>query len=60
MKTLRQDKRVRTFVWTLVNALITLVISFATATPYAVLLIPILNELTKYININFFNDLGVE
>ena len=59
IKTKRQDKRVRTFTWTLFNSLVALATSFLVDSPYAMLAIPLLNELTKYININYFNDLWV-
>lgn len=57
---MRQDKRVRTFLWTLFNAVVALGIWYIADTQYAVLLIPVLNEVTKYINVNYFNDLGVK
>ena len=57
---MRQDKKIRTFAWTLFNALVTLGLGYLTDTQYAVLLMPILNEITKYINLTYFNDLGVK
>lgn len=59
MKTLRQDKKIRTFVWTLFNSLVALGISYMVDSNYAMLAIPVLNELTKYTNKTYFNDLWV-
>ena len=56
----RQNKNLRVFVFTLINAVIALLVWLSADTEYAVLLVPILNELTKYINVNYFNDIGVE
>lgn len=59
MKQLRQNKDVRVFARTVLNAVITLAISYITDSPYAVLLVPVLNQITKYINTKYFNDIGV-
>lgn len=59
MTQLRQNKDVRVFAWTVLNAIITLIISYATGSTYAVLLVPVLNYITKQINTKYFNDLGV-
>lgn len=57
---MRQNKDFRIFVFTTFNALISLGIAYLTDTEFAVLLIPVLNLITKYINTTYFNDIGVE
>lgn len=66
MKLSRQNKDVRVFAWTVFNAVITLAVSFLSwlegeaAVLVSALGIPVLNLITKYINVTYFGDLWVK
>ena len=62
MKKLRQKKEFRVFVFTVFNAFISFVLFELTLPEYvglSVFLVPILNYITKRINVKYFSDLGV-
>lgn len=60
IKELRQNKDVRVFTFTLFNSIIALIVAYITESESAILLVPILNLLTKHINITYFGDMWVE
>lgn len=59
MTNLRQNKDVRVFVFNTFNALITLLVTYVTGSEYSILLVPVINFVTKYINTKYFGDIGV-
>lgn len=66
MEKLRQSKRFRTMCWQVFNAVIAYVISLVAGLEgeWQVVAVgigvPVLNIITKRINVNIFGDLGVE
>ena len=66
MEKLRQSKAFRTMCWQVFNAVIAYIISLAAGLEWERQIVavgigvPVLNIITKRINVNIFGDLGVE
>lgn len=65
LKTLRQNKEIRTGIWKLFNAIVTIVLAWLSAQTtgdfVVVALIgkPVIEAISKYINLKYFGDIGV-
>lgn len=57
-----QDKKIRKLVWSIVVIVLTFLVQYLTKMPreIAPLLVLIIREITKYINVNLLGDLWVD